>query len=311
MSQYIFYAAILSVFVFSSCVTERNPEKPLPPSAEEGAFYLTEDNLSLFYYSFEPEEPNGTIYIISGYTGINHNSESDVIEILSNNNKNRVVVLHPRGTGYSDGERGDVRDYERFINDFVEFITWDNKLHNSGKVILYGHSISTAMSLAINDRLSFVDGLIMVNPPFRMKNSEGMTPTFSQYLKYAFYFIFMKHTPVVNMGGDPSAIIDPDERLEAEERSRDPLLVKYISMYMMFESRKLLDDIPAYAEKSETPLLLLYGEKDSLVEKSGCDEIYSLWKGEKEYHTVKDGPHGKLTVILAAETIKNWLDNLR
>jgi alpha-beta hydrolase superfamily lysophospholipase len=144
-----------------------------------------------------------------------------------------------------------------------------------------------------------------------MRSSPGMAPGIGDYVKYAFYMIFAPHTPIVNMAGDPSKILDREERIEAETRSRDPLLVKYISMYVMMESKYLLDNMVKYAGNSNCPLLLLYGSNDSIVEKSGCDEIYRSWKSSnKEYKRIENGPHGKLTVIMAKNIIHSWLNKI-
>lgn len=57
------------------------------------------DGTKLFYYSYSGSRvPPATIYVITGYTGINDRSEQDVIRLLCNGT-NRVVVIHPRGEG--------------------------------------------------------------------------------------------------------------------------------------------------------------------------------------------------------------------
>lgn len=84
----------------------KNPVTPSVPSGYEGSFYTTKNGCRLFLYDYKPHEKYiSTIFIISGITGINHLKEKDLIDLLSYNQK-RVVVVHPRGTGYSDGKTG-------------------------------------------------------------------------------------------------------------------------------------------------------------------------------------------------------------
>ena len=65
------------------------------------------------------------------------------------------------------------------------------------------------------------------------------------------------------------------------------------------------------AKKADYPLLLIYGNKDSIGEKSGCDEIFEAWKNpHKQYVIVENGPHGKLTVHKAIGKIQNWIAGL-
>ena len=57
------------------------------------------------------------------------------------------------------------------------------------------------------------------------------------------------------------------------------------------------------------PLLLIYGEKDHIVDKKGCDELFSAWKSDKKkYVTVPDGGHGRSTVTLSKKSICDWIN---
>ena len=289
----------------------KNFDKPELVNKSEGYLFKVRDGLQLFIYDYKPiENYNSTIFIISGITGINHNSEKDIIDILSNN-ENRVVVIHPRGTGYSDGTRGDISNFNDFINDYSEIIVNDKDYgSNQHKIFLFGHSMSTSVLLAAADSLHNIAGIILVNPPYMQKEAKGMSPSFEQYIKYACYYLFAQHTPIVNMAGDPSEIENEEDRKESELRINDPLLVKYFSMYMMSESKKIMDSMIDYSKTSNYPLLLIYGEKDNIVDKKGCDLIYENWKCKnKEYRLIENGTHGKSTVTQANEIIKGWIKN--
>jgi alpha-beta hydrolase superfamily lysophospholipase len=298
---------------FSSCATMKNFDRPLPASESEGIFHATSDGTKIFVHTRLPAgDVSASIYVLSGITGINHNSEKDIIEALSGG-KNRVVVIHPRGTGYSEGKRGDIKDFSKFLEDYAEIINNDVLSGKyGGKVVLFGHSMSTAVVLHVAEKISSIDGAILVNPPFKMKPAKGMSPSFGEYFKYAFYYAFAPHKPVVNMAGNPALIKDEAERMEAEARGRDPLLVKYFSLYYMNKSRKMMAAMVKKAKKADYPLLLIYGNKDGIVEKSGCDEIFAAWKNpNKQYVIVENGPHGKLTVLKAiAQFKKNYLCEL-
>ena len=302
---------LIFCFMIFSCATVKNTERPHLSNDNEGKFYTVSDGTQLFYSVYMPDNtPKKTIYIISGYTGINHITDLDVIETLAND-VNKVVTIHPRGTGYSEGKRGDIKKFNFFIDDYMEIINNDIEMNRDNGVILYGHSISTAIACAIGSKLNRIDGIILVNPPFEMKKSPGMTPSVSEYIKYGFYMIFAPHKPIVNMGGDPALIVNIEEREEAIQRINDPLIVRYISMYMMVQSRKLMDNILNYSKEANYPLILIYGTEDSIIEKSGCDKIFENWKSqEKKYLIIENGPHGKNTVKMAGNIIKEWINNL-
>jgi alpha-beta hydrolase superfamily lysophospholipase len=290
----------------------KNLERPKVSSEGQGYFFMTKNGYQLFIYDYQPiQNYNTTIFLISGITGINHIAEKELIEQLSNY-EYKVVVIHPRGTGYSDGARGDISDFTDFINDYIEIITKD-KDYNSRqhKIILFGHSISSAVLLSVADKLENIGGAILVNPPYILKKAKGMSPGFGEYIKYGWYYLFQKHKPIVNMAGDPARIEDEEDRKESESRINDPLLVKYFSMYTMTESRKLMKSMIDYSKTANYPLLLIYGEKDIVVDKKGCDMLFDAWKfKKKQYLLVENGTHGKSTVILSKDRISKWINEL-
>ncbi len=305
--KYLFtFLILLTSF---SCTSMKNFAKPEIIDQSECSFIEVRDGLQLFIFDYKPiENYKSTIFIISSITGINHTSEKDLIELLSNN-ENRVVVIHPRGTGYSDGTRGDISNFNDFINDHYEIIRNDkdygSKQH---KVFLFGHSMSTAVLLVAADNLQNIAGAILVNPPYIQKAAKGMSPSFGEYIKYACYYLFANHTPVVNMAGDPTKIENEEDRKESESRINDPLLVKYFSMYMMIESKKIMDSMIDYSKSANYPLLIIYGEKDNIVDKKGCDLIYENWKHpDKLFALIPNGSHGKSTVKQANEIINKWI----
>ncbi len=299
----------LNVF-FISCTVMNNPIRPELSKDEQGTFFTAKDGVKIFSYEYVPStECTCTVFIISGITGINHHAEKDLIEILAGVD-NRVVVIHPRGTGYSGGKQGDISNFSDFINDYVEIIRSDRDYQSKQhKIVLFGHSMSTAILLAVADKLEKCDGAILVNPPYLQKKAKGMSPTFFQYIKYACYMVFAKHKPVVNMAGDPAIIENPEDRKESEQRQNAPLLTKYFSMHTMLESKKVMKSMLDYSKKANYPLLLVYGLKDNIVDKKGCDLIFESWKsGSKKYVTIENGSHGKSTVLCAKKVIIDWIE---
>ena len=292
-----------------SCKGMKNPDRPIPAGDEQGSFITVRDGIKIFVYEYVPDnEFKNTIYIVSGITGINHKSEKEIIGRLSNN-ENRVVVIHPRGTGYSEGKRGDSPNLSAFIADYVEIIKADKFFEDSKrKIILYGHSMSCAIALLVANKLNRTDGLILVNPPYKLKSARGMSPGVRDYMKYIGYFIFAPRVPIVNMAGDSSIIKDENDKRESELRMNDPLIVKYFSMRYMFAAKKIMDSMIKNAMEADYPLMMLYGQNDNVVDKTGCDEIFASWKNKnKKYAVIKEGSHGKSTVINGIDNIFNWM----
>jgi alpha-beta hydrolase superfamily lysophospholipase len=299
----------LLLLFLASCSSMENPPRPEPPQADEGYFFTASDGVDIFIYEErESGRPKQLLFLLSGVTGINHRNEQRIIDTLADEGR-WVIIIHPRGTGFSEGIRGDYREFDRFILDHEEILNSYKDRFPEARHIAFGHSMSTALALELGD--DFFDAYILVNPPFKRKKAEGMSPGFWEYVVYASYTIFNPHVPIVNMAGDPAAITDPDDRLEAEIRQQDPLLVRYFSMYTMMQANNMMQRSLENASQAEKPLLLLYGQKDQLVDQQGVDEIYSAWAGkEKEYRLISEGSHGSKTVFLAAELIQKWYSAL-
>lgn len=104
-------------------------------------FSPARDGGRIFVYEYFPvSKYNSKIFIISGITGINHHAEKEVIELLANG-KNRVVVIHPHSTGYSEGKRGDISNFSDFINDYIEIIKSDRDYQSADHKKYYSDTI--------------------------------------------------------------------------------------------------------------------------------------------------------------------------
>lgn len=304
--------ALVCLVLRLSCTAMKNPTPANLPAHGYGRYETRPDGVRLFIYEFAPvSDYSRTIFIIAGITGINENSEKEVIDILASGG-NRVVVIHPRGTGYSEGLRGDCRDFQTIIDDYVAIINDDLAArHSSSQTILFGHSMSCALTMAVAEKRVGAAGIILVNPAYKLKTAKGMSPSLWEYLKYIRYFVFAPHTPIVNMAGDPALIENAEDRTDAQIRGNDPLLVRYFSMYMMMQAKKRMDAMATLAARIDLPLLLLYGDHDAIVDKAGCDEIVARWKNSrKQYSVIADGTHGKSTIVKSAKLLQAWLKQL-
>jgi len=278
---------------------------------EFSGFLSVSDNHLLFVYNYIPKKDyKATIFIISGINGINHFQDMDIIKLLSNS-ENRVVAIHPRGTGYSEGLRGDISSIERFIEDYLEIIRTDRDyLTNNRDIFLFGYCMSCAFLLAVAYKLGKTSGIILVDPPYLKNNSKKLSPSFRQNLKYTIYQIFARHKPIAKISDVLNNNIDERFENEAVQQSKNSLSANCYSIHYIIEMRELIKKIPLYADKIDCSLLLIYGLKDSLVLKQGCDLIFKEWKHQnKQYIIVKNGMHGKLTVKLTEEIIVKWMQD--
>jgi len=73
-------------------------------------------------------------------------------------------------------------------------------------------------------------------------------------------------------------------------------------MRSMTESKKIMDAMVVNAQQADYPLLLLYGDNDMIIDKAGCDEIFSAWKATIDETEITDG---MVFLIIRSEDIGN------
>lgn len=218
-------------------------------------------------------------------------------------------VLHPRGTGYSSGLRGDLDDYQRFLADHRQSLAEVRASFGATPVFVMGHSAGAAfaLELAATDRGPLA-GLVLVNPAYKLRNAEGLSPSFGDYLAFAWNMIFRPAALTVDMNSKPSAVAHPADRAEGEAMQADPLVVRYFSMRYLLAQRQVMDRCATNAALTSAPVLLLQGDQDLMVDPRGNDEILAAARNRDTTKlVVAGGGHGSSSVETMVEPLVAWL----
>lgn len=280
---------------------------PTPsPGAGRGWHYAS-DGTRLYEHVHQPAGPRrGIVLYVAGITGRGGDEQPEFVAALVARGF-EVRFLHPRGTGYSDGARGDITDLNRYLEDYREYA---RAVAPAGTpVVVVGHSMGGVFALRVAVGLPQAAGLVLINPTHRYAASPGSSPTFLQYVAYAACMVLVPSDRVVDMGGRPEAITDPEDRAEAIRRRGDPLVVRWFSMRAMLAAKQVMDGAPADAARCRCPLLLVDGDADRIVDRAGHAALLNAYAGvDKTRLTVPGGGHGYATVIKAMPTIAGWVD---
>lgn len=220
-----------------------------------------------------------------------------------------LMLLHPRGTGYSPGLRGDLDDFQLFLADQREGLARLRSRVRGRPIFLLGHSVGAALALELAASAEgSLAGLVLVNPAYKLRPSPGMTPSLGDYIRFATSWAFRPAALTVDMNSRPSAIQHAADRAEAEAMQADPLVVRYFSMRFMTAQQQVMRRCPGNAARIEAPLLLLKGAQDALVDPAGSDEILAAAKSyDKSKRVAKSGGHGASAVETEVEAIVQWL----
>ncbi len=218
-----------------------------------------------------------------------------------------TAVLHARGTGFSDGLRGDIDDFARLLDDRRLFL--EHLADRFGRIVLLGHSVGAALALELaavsSDRLA---GVVLVNPAWRLTYAEGMGPTLRDYVAYAINAVIRRSALTVDMNRAPSCVAFAPDRDEGEAMQRDPLVVRYFSLRYLMGERRVMARCPGNAATSRAPLLLVQGAHDALVDPSSFDALLDAAAApDKSKLVAAEGGHGSSAVETMVAPIVAWI----
>lgn len=295
---------------------ERRTRPPIPPP--EGAQWIEgADGVRLYLRVEAPAgEPLGVIYFVLGPEIGTAEPYPKLKEALLASGF-ATVMLHPRGSGFSDGLRGDIDDYALFLGDLRLGLEEARKRFVGKAVFLFGHSAGAALALhlaapqkasAQRAEKAALRGIVLVNPAYQLIYGEGMGPSLRDYLSYAFNTVFRRSALSVDLNGDPSAVKDPSDRQEALAMQRDPLVVRHFSIRYLLAQRRVMRACAANAARIEAPLFLVQGANDALVDPAGNQQILAAAKSaDKTLIVAPRGGHGASAVETSVEPLLTWL----
>ncbi len=284
-------------------------------------YFVAQDNVRIYYQVIGPESgittaPQGTqearlkgvLAVFQGLGGGGRNDFQNFGKRLAANGY-VVYLVYERGTGYSEGRRGDVKDFRLIIEDYQYLIHMLRALYPEQPLFIFGHSLGGAISVKLAaEPVEELAGVILLNPAYKFKKTAG--PSFFQMTAYGFNYLFRSSALTVDVTGDPERIINPKERAEVQLRLKDPLVVKKHSMRYMAGAKKVMDACEENAEKADVPLLLIYGEKDEFVDHEGSEAILFKWRNpDKTRIIIRDGGHGAYMADEVWADVLQWLDS--
>lgn len=295
---------ILIISFLSVGIGEANELNDVPNDFNYSA---AEDGKKIYYQSFIPNNKiDGILIIFQGLGGGGKNDFQYFSKQLSSENF-MVNIVHQRGTGYSEGKRGDIEDFDIIINDSKSLIREIKNKYPDKPIFVLGHSLGGPISIRLaSDLNSELSGAILLNPMCKLE--DGSISIWTR-LKYIFNYIFTPSKLTVKSGTSDD-IKHPLDKKEVEKAKDDPLVVQKHSMRYMYEAKKIIDASVENAKHAKIPLFLIYGEKDEFVNHSGTEEVYLNWSNaDKIKFIIEDGGHGAHTSELIWKKVLNWLKN--
>jgi alpha-beta hydrolase superfamily lysophospholipase len=218
-----------------------------------------------------------------------------------------TAMIHARGTGFSDGLRGDIEDYALFLADYRLF--HEHLATRFSRIFVLGQSAGAALALEVAaTAASPLAGLVLVNPAWKMTYPKGMGPTFGDYIAYAANYLFRRSALSVDMNRSPAAVAFAPDREEARMMQRDPLAVRCFSLRYLKAQRGVMNRCKKNIARIRSPLLLVLGAQDALVKPASVDELLEAAKvSDKRKLVAPDGGHGSSAVETMVQPLLDWV----
>jgi acylglycerol lipase len=292
---------------------ERVTKPPLEPPPGRSSWIEGAGGLRLYYSAKPPDdEPWAVLYFVPG-PEIGGSEPYPRFSAALQASGIATAIAHPRGSGYSDGLRGDLEDYAQFLDDLQRGLARARETFPGKPVFLLGHSAGATFALDVAARSGQpLAGVILVNPAYKLIYGEGMGPSFADYVAFAFNVVFRRSALTVDMNRDPTAVRNAADREEALAMQRDPLVVRYFSMRYLLSQREVMTSCLKNAAAVGAPLLLVQGAEDALVDPRGNDEILAAaGTTDKMKLVAPRGAHGSSAVETSVAELLQWLRSHR
>ncbi|NLW09904.1 MAG: alpha/beta hydrolase [Firmicutes bacterium] len=301
---FLFFTWLL--FGFSVTAAE-TPFEPVGDFAHARASYFTtRDGLKLYYQEVWPvQELRGIILFFQGIGGGGGRSFFSDAMVA---NGYGVIIVHQRGTGYSEGKRGDLKSFDPVVEDYKELVALVGKEYPETPIFICGHSLGGSIGVRLAaEGTPGVTGLILINPGTKFLQAESKT-SFREKLGWFFNYLFRRSKPIISL--IPEDIEHAGDQKEIEEWKNDPLVLDKMSIRYAMAALKVMEACVANARRADWPLLLVYGEEDEVIEHStATEEMFEAWRGADKTRIIVAGAgHGWEITKLVWTDVLTWLN---
>jgi acylglycerol lipase len=215
-----------------------------------------------------------------------------------------TYALDLRGHGYSEGQRGHVDSWSRWIDDTAAFVSHVQETVR-GEVVPVGHSFGgvVMLSTARSGKLAGVKRFVVSSPALKLKASVPAWKT-----KAAAAMSRIAPKLAMDNEVDAGTISRIPEVVYAYRK--DPLVHRKISSRMYTEWRRAAEDNLEHAAEIAIPFLILAGTADRLIDPAGSEELHSRTRGKSELKLFEGRYHEPFNDLGSDEVfaaIAQWL----
>lgn len=276
----------------------------------EGGNFQSADGLRLYYQTWQPDRsPVARLLIFHGL-GEHSGRYGNVVDYFVPRGYG-ICALDLRGHGRSEGPRGHVQDFSRYLEDLRRFVERTRESQPDLSTFMVGHSLGGLIALAYG--LRYREGLkgMVISSPWIETNTAEL-PAVQRYLAALFAKPLSTLLPTLPMhnGLNPNYLSHDPSVATAYEA--DPLVHHTITPRAFTEIVRVAADVVDSAGDFRLPILLLVASEDKLVLPAATVEFFGRLRAEDRTLKVYDGFYHELFNEVEKETVlrdmEAWLE---
>jgi len=196
-----------------------------------------------------------------------------------------VLAFDYRGHGRSQGRRGVIGRFSDLLQDVAILHEKAKELSPGIPVVLFGHSLGATIVLSyILRSLSLPELAIAISPWLRLKNPPGkcsaaLIKTGNMIAPFFTFRTGLHSSDFSSLDGFSG------------KRENDLLVHNRISSRLYSEVEKEVKWIMAHFSAIETPLLLMQGRDDRIMDRTAARQLYDSSPGQVNYLEWKNAGH--------------------
>jgi alpha-beta hydrolase superfamily lysophospholipase len=227
----------------------------------------SKDGISIFVHAWVPDNPQRVLVCVQGLGG--HGGYYRELACQLALTGTIVVAPDLRGHGHSEGMRGDIDRFDRYVMDVDIAVTWASTQWPDTSIFVLGESMGASIAIQYVTRGMYqtntlpLAGLVFVSPVF----SSAIHPTFGEVVHFIRSLLIAPKRPsIAVIGREELGCRDP--AFNALLRA-DALFVRLVSARFLIMLTIWLWQSKHKACQINLPLLVLLGGRDYIARRSG------------------------------------------
>lgn len=254
---------------------------------EKTGTLTSDDGVKIFYRNYPAGSERARLVIAHGL-GEHSGRYGNVVERMLLKGISTYVPDH-RGHGQSEGKRGHVRKFDRYLSDLRLSVKLAGENRPEGmKLFLLGHSLGGLIVLNFAQQYpDRIDGVVASSPALGMAvEVAGVKKALASWLSHIW--------PEMTMGNELDATkISHDQKVVSAYKS-DPLVHDRVSVRFFSEILAAMETAHAGASRLKVPTLLQVAGNDKLVNASSSTQFFEKLELEDKTLHVYEGRYHEI-----------------